>query len=58
MRDHLTHRYFDTLHEIVADVIERDLPSLKVAVKQLRRVVADLEAGQQTLYDGSNNDPS
>ncbi|MGH2860134.1 MAG: HepT-like ribonuclease domain-containing protein [Solirubrobacteraceae bacterium] len=28
MRDHLTHRYFDTLHEIVADVIERDLPSL------------------------------
>jgi uncharacterized protein with HEPN domain len=46
MRDHLTHRYFDTQHEIVADVIETDLPSLKMAVRQLRALVADLEAGQ------------
>lgn len=58
MRDHLTHRYFDTLHEIVADVIERDLPTLKLAVKQLRRVLTDLEAGQATLDDSSDDRPS
>ena len=49
MRDHLTHRYFDTQHEIVSDVIETDLPNLKRAMKQLRAYVADLEAGQATL---------
>lgn len=51
MRDDLTHHYFDTQHEIVADVIETDLPLLKVAVKQLRTVLADLESGQTTLED-------
>ena len=49
MRDHLTHRYFDTQHEIVADFIESDLSGLKVSVKRLRRVLADLESGQTTL---------
>ena len=58
MRDHLTHRYFDTLHEVVADVIERDLPTLKLAVNRLRRIVADLEAGQITLDDASDSDDS
>jgi uncharacterized protein with HEPN domain len=58
MRDHLTHRYFDTLHEVVADVIQRDLPSLKLAVNRLRRIVADLEAGQTTLDDASDSDDS
>jgi uncharacterized protein with HEPN domain len=51
MRDHLTHRYFDTQHEIVADVIETDLPTLKLAVGRLRAYLADLEAGQTTLDD-------
>jgi uncharacterized protein with HEPN domain len=32
MRDHLTHRYFDTQREIVADVVTTDLPSLRQAV--------------------------
>jgi uncharacterized protein with HEPN domain len=58
MRDHLTHRYVDTLHEVVADVIQRDLPSLKLAVNRLRRIVADLEAGQTTLDDASDSDDS
>lgn len=31
MRDRRTHRYFHTLHEIVADGIEQDLPSLTIA---------------------------
>jgi uncharacterized protein with HEPN domain len=58
MRDHLTHRYFDTLHDVVADVIQRDLPPLKLAVNRLRRIVADLEAGQITLDDASDSDDS
>ena len=49
MRDHLTHRYFDTQHEIVADVIETDLPALKLAVRHLHAYLADLEAGQTTF---------
>lgn len=51
MRDHLTHRYFDTQHEIVADVVKTDLPSLRLAVKRLRRHLADRNAGQTTLED-------
>jgi uncharacterized protein with HEPN domain len=53
MRDHLTHRYFDTQHEIVADVIETDLPSLNASVRQLGQVLADLELGQTMLGEGS-----
>ncbi len=49
MRDHLTHRYFDTQHEIVADVVSTGLPTLKRAVKDLRRHVADVDRGQATL---------
>jgi uncharacterized protein with HEPN domain len=29
MRDHLRHRYFDTQHDIVADVLTTELPSLR-----------------------------
>jgi uncharacterized protein with HEPN domain len=58
MRDHLTHRYFDTLHEVVGDVIERDLPALELAVKHLRRVMTDIEAGQGTLEDSSDSGPA
>jgi uncharacterized protein with HEPN domain len=36
MRDHLTHRYFDTAHSIVAATIEHDLPPLLEAVRRLR----------------------
>ncbi len=37
MRDHLTHRYFDTAHSIVAATVEHDLPPLVAACKRLLR---------------------
>jgi uncharacterized protein with HEPN domain len=36
MRDHLTHRYFDTAHSIVAATIEHYLPPLLAAARRLR----------------------
>ena len=35
MRDHLTHRYFDFAHSIVAATVEIDLPPLVAAVNRL-----------------------
>ena len=35
MRDHLAHRYFDTDHAIVVDVIDHDLEPLSEAVRSL-----------------------
>jgi len=35
MRDHLAHRYFDTDHAIVRDVVDHDLDPLAVAVRAL-----------------------
>ena len=35
MRDHLTHRYFDTAHSVVAATVENDLPPLEAAVHRL-----------------------
>ncbi len=35
MRDHLAHRYFDTDHAIVQDVIDNDLGPLAEAVESL-----------------------
>ncbi len=35
MRDHLTHRYFDTAHSVVAATVENDLPPLAAAVRRL-----------------------
>lgn len=35
MRDHLAHRYFDTDHAIVVDVVETDLGPLATAVEAL-----------------------
>jgi len=35
MRDHLTHRYFDTAHSIVAATVSHDLPPLVAAVERL-----------------------
>lgn len=35
MRDRLAHRYFDTSHAIIATTIERDVPELESAVRQL-----------------------
>lgn len=37
MRDHLTHRYFDTAHSVVAATVDHDLPPLVVAVERLLR---------------------
>jgi uncharacterized protein with HEPN domain len=37
MRDHLTHRYFDTDHSVVAATVDHDLPPLLAAVERLRR---------------------
>ena len=53
MRDHLTHRYFGTQHEIVADVIENDLAPVRATVTRLRTMLADLESGQ-TVLDEDN----
>ena len=36
MRDHLAHRYFDTDHAIVVDVVENELEPLHVAVRALQ----------------------
>lgn len=35
MRDHLTHRYFDTAHSIVAATVDHDLPPLVAAAERL-----------------------
>ena len=35
MRDHLAHRYFDTDHAIVQDVVDNDLDALADAVQSL-----------------------
>jgi uncharacterized protein with HEPN domain len=35
MRNHLTHRYFDTAHAIVQATIDRDIPPLVAAVQRL-----------------------
>jgi uncharacterized protein with HEPN domain len=35
MRYHLAHRYFDTDHAIVQDVVDNDLGPLEVAVRVL-----------------------
>lgn len=35
MRDHLAHRYFDTDHAIVQDVVEHDLDPLAEAMQSL-----------------------
>ena len=35
MRDHLTHRYFDTDHAIVRDVIDNEIDPLFEAVRRL-----------------------
>jgi len=41
MRDHLTHRYFDTAHSVVAATVENDLPPLAAAVRRLIDGLAD-----------------
>ena len=42
MRDHLAHRYFDTDHAVVVDVVENELAPLEVAVRALaERVEGD-----------------
>lgn len=45
MRDHLAHRYFDTDHAIVEDVVDHDLGPLLEAVKSL---VAQVRRGDNT----------
>jgi uncharacterized protein with HEPN domain len=35
MRDHLAHRYFDTDHAVVQDVVDHDLGPLLAAVQSL-----------------------
>ena len=34
-RDHLAHRYFDTDHAVVVDIVENELGPLEVAVRAL-----------------------
>lgn len=35
MRDHLAHRYFDTDHAVVVDIVENELTPLEAAVRVL-----------------------
>ena len=37
MRDHLTHRYFDTAHAILQATVDEDLPDLERAIQALTR---------------------
>ena len=41
MRDHLTHRYFDTAHSIVAATVDHDLPPLIAATERLLAEMID-----------------
>ena len=41
MRAHLTHRYFDTAHSIVAATVDHDLPPLVAAVGRLLAELTD-----------------
>jgi len=41
MRDHLTHRYFDTAHSIVAATVDHDRPPLVAAAERPRAALAD-----------------
>ena len=43
MRDHLAHRYFDTDHAVVVDVVARELDPLREAVV---RLLARLDAAE------------
>lgn len=45
MRDHLTHRYFDTAHSIVAATVDNDLPPLVAAVRRLVDGLAEADDG-------------
>ncbi len=49
MRDHLAHRYFDTDHAIVQDVVDNDLDPLMEAVQALL---------ERTRQDEANSDDS
>ena len=40
MRNHLTHRYFDTAHTIVRATVDQDIPPLVEAVERLRGTTA------------------
>ncbi|MCC6437848.1 MAG: DUF86 domain-containing protein [Acidimicrobiales bacterium] len=40
MRDHLTHRYFDTDHAIVQDVVENEVGPLRSAMRRLAERLA------------------
>ena len=41
LRDHLTHRYFDTDRAILQDVVDSEIDPLLAAVQQLREQVGD-----------------
>jgi uncharacterized protein with HEPN domain len=52
MRDHLSHRYFDTQREIVERVLTDDLEPLAAAVTRLLTRVEQAEADQTQLDFG------
>lgn len=43
MRDQLTHRYFDTDHAIVRDIVENELGPLREATQSLTERAANLD---------------
>ncbi|HEX3618231.1 MAG TPA: HepT-like ribonuclease domain-containing protein [Solirubrobacteraceae bacterium] len=57
MRDHLSHRYFDTQREIIERVLTDDLKPLAAAVTRLLTRVEQAEADQTQLdFDGEEAD--
>ena len=44
MRDHLTHRYFDTAHSMVSATADTDVPLLAAAVERLLRKTQQVTA--------------
>ena len=52
MRDHLAHRYLDTDHAIVQDVVDNDLAPLLDAVRPAQQVVVPKQSCQ-----GHTSDP-
>lgn len=45
MRDHLTHRYFDTAHAILRATVDDDLPDLERAIQAFSQSLPDDSGG-------------
>jgi uncharacterized protein with HEPN domain len=48
MRDHLTHRYFDTAHAILQATVDEDLPALEHALQAMTQSLEEEDPGPQS----------